>query len=148
MKNKNQYQRDGRAPIPKAEQTSRVMSANRATETGPEVTLRKALWQEGINGYRKNWRKAPGTPDIAFPAKKVAIFVNGCFWHRCKKCNLPLPKSNTKFWNEKFNRNTKRDELKLKAIKSLGWRVLIVWECDIKQNLPRIVRAIGKLVDR
>jgi DNA mismatch endonuclease (patch repair protein) len=123
------------------------MSANKAKETGPEVTLRKALWQAGFTGYRKNWRKAPGTPDIAFPVKKIAIFVNGCFWHRCPKCNLPLPKSNRRFWKEKFGKNVLRDKAKLKKIRSQKWRALVIWECDLKRNLPKMVNKIGTLLD-
>ena len=133
--------------MPELAQTSRVMSANKAKETGPEVALRKALWHAGITGYRKNWRKAAGTPDVAFPGKKIAIFVNGCFWHRCKKCDLPLPKSNRRFWNEKFSKNVLRDKAKLKKMRLEKWRAVVVWECDIKKNLPKVVDRIVNLLE-
>lgn len=76
-----QYIRDGRAPIPEKELTSRIMSAIKAKNTKPEIMLRKALWFEGYSGYRLHWKKVAGRPDICYPRKKVAIFVNGCFWH-------------------------------------------------------------------
>lgn len=84
MKN---YIRDGRAPIPESEITSKVMSAVRGKDTKPELALRKALKDVGIQGYRLHWKRAPGRPDIAYPGSKVAIFVHGCFWHRCPYCN-------------------------------------------------------------
>ena len=102
---KNTYLRDGRAPIPVDEKTSKVMRANKGKNTKPELYLRKALWHHGVKGYRLHWKKVPGRPDLAFPGKKIAIFINGCFWHRCPTCNPSTPKSNTKFWTEKFKKN-------------------------------------------
>lgn len=92
-----EYLRDGRAPIPDSEITSRVMSSNKGKNTKPEILMRDALRQIGIPGYRLHWKKAPGRPDIAYPGKKIAIFVHGCYWHRCPHCDLPLPKTNTEF---------------------------------------------------
>ena len=146
MNNKEKYLRDGRAPIPKSDVTSRVMSANRGKDTKPEIDLRKALWEAECKGYRKNWKKVSGRPDVAFVGKKVAIFVNGCYWHRCPKCKLSLPKSNRDFWREKFARNKKRDNRKLKELEKLGWKTLIVWECEIKNNLNHIIVKIKKLL--
>lgn len=136
------YLRDGRAPIPEKESTSKVMSANRAKNTKPELLLRRALRASGINGYRLNWKKAPGSPDIAFPGKKIAIFVNGCFWHRCQSCNYTLPKSNTAFWENKFSKNVSRDNQKIEALKFLGWHVFVVWECEIKKDLRSVVEKL------
>jgi DNA mismatch endonuclease (patch repair protein) len=78
------YVRDKRSPVPKNEAVSRVMSANRAKNTKPELLLRKALWQAGARGYRLHYKRVPGRPDISFVSKKVAIFVNGCYWRRCQ----------------------------------------------------------------
>jgi len=128
------YIRDGRAPVPKSEVTSRVMSANKAKNTKPEVILRRALWANGLRGYRCNYKKAPGRPDIAFPKKKIAIFVNGCFWHRCPHCKLPLPKSNQDFWKTKFEANKKRDREKVTLLGKEGWKVFIIWECEIPKK--------------
>jgi len=114
------YIRDGRAPIPTSEITSRVMSANLGKNTKPELVLRKALRTIGLPGYRLHWKNAPGRPDIVFPGRKIAIFVNGCYWHRCPHCNLPLPKSNTDFWMEKFEKNKERDAEKIRNLEEKG----------------------------
>jgi DNA mismatch endonuclease (patch repair protein) len=131
---KMSYIRDGRAPVPDSETTSRTMSAIRAKNTKPELGLRKALRAVGIPGYRLHWKKAPGRPDIAFPGRKVAIFVHGCFWHRCPICNLSLPKSHTDWWNQKLERNKLRDEEKVHALETAGWTVLVFWEHDIRAD--------------
>lgn len=141
------YSRDIRSPKPLNEGTSKVMSANKAKNTKPELLLRKALWHEGIKGYRLNWKKVPGRPDIAFPGRKVAIFVNGCYWHRCPKCDLPLPKTNTKFWQEKFDRNIVRDEKKNNDLLELGWNVFVFWECDIISKVDNVCVEIKKVLD-
>ena len=139
---KRQYLRDGRAPVPDKEQTSRTMSAIRSKNTKPELVLRKALWAAGIRGYRLHWKKAPGTPDIAFPGRKLAIFVNGCYWHRCPHCKPSMPKTHTAFWEAKFARNTERDARKIAALKATGWHVLTIWECQIKKELGVCVKQV------
>ena len=144
--NTSNYIRDGRSPIPENEAVSRVMSSNRAKDTKPELLLRKALWNVGLRGYRLHWKKAPGRPDIAFPGRKVAIFVNGCFWHRCPHCNLPLPKTNTGFWKEKFGRNVQRDTLKVEHLENDGWHVLTVWECKVKDDMTNVLKSIRRIV--
>ena len=121
-----------RNPAPTSEVTTKVMRANKGKDTGPEQTVRMLLREMGHPGYRLNWKKAPGRPDIAYPGHKIAIFVNGCFWHRCPHCNLPLPKSHTEFWKEKFDRNVARDEEKTRALEALGWTVITIWECELK----------------
>lgn len=140
---KQTYLRDGRAPIPKSEAISKVMSANRGKNTKPEILLRKALWAAGLRGYRCNYKKVPGRPDIAFPEKKIAIFVHGCFWHRCPNCNLPLPKSNRAFWKLKFDKNVERDKKKTQGLKKEKWKVLIIWECQINSNkINKIIQTL------
>ena len=143
-----EYLRDGRAPIPKSENISRVMSANKSKSTKPEIVLRMAFRENGILGYRLNWKKVHGTPDIAFPKKKIAIFINGCFWHRCPNCNYPLPKTNTLFWNNKFSKNIDRDQRNIDALENLDWQVFIVWECEIKKNLEIIVDKFKKILQK
>ncbi len=140
------YIRDGRAPLPDRESTSRVMSANRARDTEPELSLRRALWKKGIRGYRVNWKMAPGRPDVAFPAKKIAVFVNGCFWHRCPYCRPSLPKSHRRFWKQKFRNNARRDKSKALQLRRVGWKVVTSWECRLKKNLQLTVNRIEKLV--
>lgn len=139
------YIRDGRAPIPESEVTSKVMSANKDRDTGPELVLRQALRENGLSGYRLNWKKAPGRPDIAYPGRRVAIFVNGCYWHRCPHCDLPLPKSNTEWWKKKFERNQERDERKLTELEKAGWSTIVVWECEIKKGIDDVINQIKKI---
>lgn len=138
------------SPSPKASSMTviKVMKANKAKNTKPEVILRKALWAHHIRGYRLNWKKVPGSPDIVFPKRKIAIFVNGCFWHRCPTCNLPLPKSNTEFWETKFKRNVERDKLKTERLKELGWTVITIWECQIKKDLEYQVTNVKSLISK
>jgi len=142
------YIRDGRAPIPTSEITSRVMSANLGKNTKPELVLRKALRTIGLPGYRLHWKNAPGRPDIVFPGRKIAIFVNGCYWHRCPHCNLPLPKSNTDFWMEKFEKNKERDAEKIRNLEEKGWTVLVFWECDVKNDSLACAKKVKEQVDR
>ena len=118
------------------------MSSNKAKNTKPELKLRKALYADGIRGYRLNWKKVPGRPDIAFPGRKISIFINGCYWHRCPYCELSLPKTNTDFWREKFEKNIKRDKKKEKELLDLGWIVLVFWECKIKTNIKDCINKI------
>jgi len=136
-------------PIPKATSPAvhKSMKGNKGKDTKPEMTFRKALFAGGIRGYRLHWKKVPGRPDIAFPGKKIAIFVNGCFWHRCPLCDLPFPKNNQEFWKAKFIRNVERDKLKIKQLTNIGWTVLIIWECQIKHDIDtqiqRVVKTLG-----
>jgi len=102
---RHRYKTPLRNPVPSSETVSRTMQANRAKDTAPERILRKSLWECGLRGYRLHSKAVPGRPDISFGRPKVAIFVHGCFWHRCPKCSLPLPKSNREFWIKKFRRN-------------------------------------------
>lgn len=130
----------GPAPPATSLAVSRSMKGNRGKNTAPELELRRLLREAGYPGYRLHWKKAPGHPDIAYPGRKVAIFVNGCFWHRCPTCNPPLPKSNADFWERKFELNRERDCRKAEALESAGWRVIVVWECEIRAR-PDEVRT-------
>ena len=141
------YIRDGRAPIPEKEITSRIMSSIKDKNTKPELAIRKALWDSGIKGYRLHWKKVPGRPDIAFPSRKIAIFINGCYWHRCPYCEPSIPKSNTEFWKNKFDKNVIRDKRKVEQLKQLDWNVLIFWECEIKSDIDFCIGKIKKLIN-
>src|SRR5215216_2292637 len=136
------YIRDGRAPIPESEITSRVMSAIKAKNTKPEVRLRKALFHNGLSGYRLHWKKAPGRPDISYPGSKLAIFVHGCYWHRCPHCKPSFPKTHVEFWRNKFEKNIERDQRKINELQEQGWKVLVLWECKIKNNLAEYIEII------
>lgn len=135
-----------RSPKASSKNVSKVMKANKAKDTKPEILLRKALWSAGVKGYRLNWKKVPGRPDIAFPGKRIAIFVNGCFWHRCQICDLPLPKTNVEFWSDKFKLNVERDALKTQRLEELGWTVFTVWECQITNDLENQVAKLKRSV--
>ena len=132
----------GDNPPPTSPTVTNVMRANKARNTKPEIALRKALVAAGITGYRLHWRKVPGRPDIAFPRLKLAVFVYGCYWHRCERCRLPLPKSNTSFWSRKFDLNKERDHRKRVELQKVGWEVIDVWECEIEDSLDDCVLRV------
>jgi DNA mismatch endonuclease (patch repair protein) len=122
------------------------MSAIKGKNTKPELLLRKYLWNHGIRGYRLHWKKVPGKPDIVFVSKRIAIFVNGCFWHRCPNCNLSIPKHNSEFWRIKFQKNIERDSLKSLELNNLGWTVITIWECELKTDVEKIVDKIRNIL--
>lgn len=122
------------------------MRANKAKDTKPEVLLRKALREQGMAGYRLHYKKVPGRPDISFVGKKVAIFVNGCFWHRCPHCDLPLPKSNREWWVAKFEANIQRDKKKIDQLEELGWKVMVVWECEVGKDISMVLNKLSELI--
>ncbi|MGD8485844.1 MAG: very short patch repair endonuclease [Chloroflexota bacterium] len=119
------------------------MKANRAKDTKPERTLRLALREAGHRGYRLNWKRAPGRPDISYPGRRVAVFVHGCYWHHCPKCHPHLPKSNPEFWARKFELNRERDARKRRQLEEADWLVYEVWECDIRDRLDGVVAEIS-----
>ena len=138
--------KDRRNPEPTSEVTTKVMKANKGKDTKPELIVRQMLREMGFPGYRLNWKKAPGRPDIAYPGRKIAIFVNGCFWHRCPYCNLQTPKSHPDFWEEKFRKNVERDRRKTSELESQGWMVYTIWECRLKSDseeaLAQVLEAL------
>ena len=133
---------DNRNPPPTNENVSKSMRSNKGKGTKPELIVRQMLRELGHPGYRLNWKKAPGHPDIAYPGRKVAIFVNGCFWHHCPVCNLPLPKSHADFWREKIERNVQRDERKNRELADAGWTVVTIWECEIKKKDKEVIEKL------
>lgn len=126
------------------EQRSYNMSRIRSKNNVPEERVRKFLFSKGFR-YRKNDRKLPGCPDIVLPKYKTVIFVNGCFWHKhiCKR--FVWPSSNEEYWKKKILRNVERDELNIKELKERGWKVLVVWECELKK--ATIDERLETLVD-
>ena len=122
---------------------SRMMSGIRGRNTRPELAVRKALSAAGFR-YRLHSRLLPGRPDIVLHASRQAIFVHGCFWHRHPGCRFAYtPKSNIRFWLDKFDSNVRRDKLARSALRKAGWRVLVVWECEVSEKrLMKLVRAL------
>ena len=111
------------------------MSRIKGKNTKPEELVRKFLFSQGFR-YRKNDAKLPGTPDIVLPKYKTIIFVNGCFWHGHINCKyFVVPKTNTEFWLNKIETNRQRDARKIFELQSLGWRVIVLWECQLKKNV-------------
>ena len=128
------------------EQRRKNMSRIRGKNTSPELKLRKMLWESGIRGYRVHY-KLPGKPDIVFTRKKVVVFVDGCFWHKCPVCFRP-PETNAEFWNDKLQKNVERDLKVTKELEDLGWTVLRFWEHEVKKTpedvLARILLALNR----
>lgn len=130
-----------------------AMVGNKRANTKPELLMRRRLREAGLVGYRLQW-KVPGRPDIAWPGKKVALFVHGCFWHRHKGCkHATMPKSHVEYWLVKFDRNVERDERSVAELISRGWKVHVVWECELKKTtigptlatlLPELARELNK----
>lgn len=131
------------------------MQGNKRRDTKPELLVRQRLRAAELTGYRLDWAKAPGRPDIAFPGRKVAIFVNGCYWHRCPHCSPSVPRKNVEFWEAKFRRNVERDKRALAELEELGWLAITIWECELKhdridETMERVieqVRSAGKQPD-
>lgn len=110
------------------------MASIKGKDTRPELTVRRFLHSKGI-GYRLHRKELPGKPDIVMKNRRTVIFVNGCFWHRHQGCKFSYnPKSNSEFWQRKFQNNVARDENNYKSLKKLGWKVIIIWECEVKND--------------
>ena len=109
-----------------------IMSRVRGKDTSPELIVRSLIHRLGYR-FRLHRKDLPGNPDIVFPSRKKAIFVHGCFWHghECHRGSR-VPKTNNVYWKEKIERNVRRDEARQRELELLGWRTLIIWECQIK----------------
>lgn len=123
---------------------SRIMAAIRSKNTGLELAVFKVLRAQGLR-FRKHYKGAPGTPDVAWPARKIAVFLDGDFWHGYR---YPYWKGtlSKKFWRDKIERNRARDRRNFSALRRRGWKVLRVWEHEIKRDLTKAVKKITKLL--
>ena len=126
--------------LTKSEQMARVRSA----ETGPELALRRAIWSMG-GRYRLRPR-LPGTPDVVFPRARLAVFVDGCFWHGCPE-HYRAPKANADFWRTKVERNMSRDRRVDEQLVTAGWRVLRVWEHEIRSDAATVATTVLAVVN-
>ena len=119
------------------------MSRIRSTGNKPEETVRKYLFSKGFR-YRKNDKRFPGKPDIVLPKYKTVIFVNGCFWHHHNCSRFRWPTSNQEYWEKKINSNVERDKKNFALLQEAGWRILVVWECELKDvhTLEKLIEAI------
>lgn len=119
------------------EQRHRCMAAIKSKDTKPEIMVRKFLFAKGLR-YRVNNRKLPGSPDIVLKKYRTVVFIDGCFWHGHKDCKyFKLPKSNTDFWKHKIAMNYARDFANNVELQLSGWRVIRIWECEIKTKEKR-----------
>lgn len=121
------------------EQRHRNMSHIKSKNTSLEILVRKRLFHDGFR-YRINVSNLPGKPDIVLPKYHTVIFVNGCFWHR-HNCKLAtMPKTHTDFWQRKFEQNVKNDLANHKKLRNMGWHVIILWECEIKEDFEQLIK--------
>lgn len=121
---------------------SEVMSKIRSKNTKPEMLLRSRLFKAGYR-YRIHKKGLPGKPDIVLQKYKTAIFVHGCFWHYHTDCREGrIPPTNTAFWKTKLQKNVERDQIHKEALEKLGWKVIIVWECEIEKGLESVFKNI------
>lgn len=123
---------------------SRMMAAVRSRNTKPEILLRKALWEAGLRGYRLR-KGLPGRPDMVFPRHKVAVFVDGCFWHGCPRC-YKAPENNKAFWRAKLAENRSRDEAVNAKLRQLGWRVVRFWEHEVEDGVTKCIERIRAFI--
>lgn len=122
-------------------QRSAVMARVRSKNTGPEKLVRSLLHRLGFR-FRLHRSDLPGTPDIVMPGRGIAVFVHGCFWHQHNNCPLAArPASNRTYWDNKLDRNRTRDISNQRALKQLGWKVVVVWECQTKHT-DRLTRQL------
>lgn len=110
------------------------MSHIRSTNSKPEEIVRKYLFSKGFR-YRKNVKKVPGCPDIVLAKYQTVIFVNGCFWHKHDCPRFVWPSSNQDYWRPKILRNVERDQLSRQELEVLGWKVIVLWECELKKKV-------------
>ncbi len=122
------------------------MSKIRGKNTKPEMILRSQLFRKGFR-FRVHQKDLPGNPDIVLTKYKTVIFVHGCFWHYHKDCKEGrIPSTNSKFWKDKLEHNVKKDAKHLKALKNMGWKVLVLWECGVEKKLETVMQKVMKSV--
>jgi DNA mismatch endonuclease (patch repair protein) len=121
------------------------MSAVRQRDTGPEIRLRQALWAHGVRGWRCHYSKVPGKPDLAWPGLRIAIFVDGAFWHGHPSRHRPGRSG--EYWDTKIRNNVERDRRVDADLSSRGWHVLRFWDFEIRRDLDAVVDRISSAVD-
>ena len=126
-------------------QRSFCMSRNKGRNTGPELRLRKMLWNRGLR-YRLRSR-LPGRPDVIFPGFKLAIFVDGCFWHGCPEHGV-MPRNNARFWAAKIAQTKERDAAAERRLGEAGWRVIRLWEHEIKASAETAAERVANALRR
>ncbi|MBI5422206.1 very short patch repair endonuclease [Candidatus Peregrinibacteria bacterium] len=125
-------------------QRSQLMSRIRSKNTKPELIFRRTIWAKGIRGYRLH-KKLPGKPDLYFGPQKVAVFIDGCFWHQCPRC-YRAPKTHKRFWTAKIKRNIARDLENDVALRTLGIKPLRFWEHDVNDSMEKCHRTLRQFI--
>ena len=120
------------------------MAAVRQRDTEPEVALRRALYAAGIRGWRCNWSGAPGRPDLAWPARRIAVFVDGAFWHGHPSRHRPGRSGS--YWDEKIAGNVARDRRIDAELRAAGWEVLRIWDFEVRRELVNVVERVAALL--
>lgn len=123
------------------------MAAIRGRDTKPEMLVRSWLHRNGLR-FRLHGGDLPGRPDIVLPKRAAVVFVHGCFWHSHGCSNSVVPKTRRDFWVEKLGANRTRDARSQRALKQLGWRVLVVWECELRAQPERTLRQLTRVLLR
>lgn len=126
---------------------SRMMSGIQGKNTKPELLVRKYLHAKGLR-FRLHVKELPGKPDLVFSKYKAVVFVHGCFWHRHAGCKYATtPSSREQFWENKLSENVNRDAYQLAALIELGWRVFVVWECELREGLSRLDSLYSEIIE-
>jgi DNA mismatch endonuclease (patch repair protein) len=134
-----------RPPLTRSENMSRI----KGKDTKPEMAVRRALWAAGLH-YRLHDKRLPGRPDLVFRGRRTVVFVHGCFWHCHEGCkDFRIPKTRREWWTEKLGRNKARDSAVRAELESLGWRVIVIWECEVAdpQKLASVVTLLNQSSD-
>jgi len=129
------------------ERRSWNMRQIRSKDTKPEILIRKALWRMGYR-FRIHYKKLPGKPDVVIIKHKLAIFIHGCFWHRHDGCiEASKPKTNSEYWENKISKTMERDKEHNAEIIQLGWRVIIIWECEIRNDVSENKKLLQRVIN-
>ena len=129
------------------EKRSEIMKKVKSKNTSVEIKFRQELWKSGIRGWRTCQKGIPGKPDVVYKGRKIAIFVDGCFWHGCPVCDRS-PKSGDKYWENKINKNAARDKENEEKLIKEGWKVIRFWEHEVNKNVAGCVLRVKELLER
>ncbi|MCX6359841.1 MAG: very short patch repair endonuclease [Armatimonadetes bacterium] len=139
--------RDRRETFIVAEGTRKSMRSNKSRDTSIEMLVRRAAWAAGMRGYRVHSRLVIGRPDMVFSRYKVAVFIHGCYWHGCQSCGRGrIPKTNVSYWTEKIAANQARDRYVAEQLSAQGYRIVVLWECEVLGDLPACVGRLRALL--
>ena len=143
----NRFPKLPAAPPATTPSTRASMKGNKSKGSMPEMQLAEELESRGLTQHIANCADLPGTPDFAFLRERVAIFLHGCFWHRCPYCSPNFPKTNQDYWSAKFQRNRYRDAQNRSELRAMGWKPVVVWECILLKDPCKVVDRIQRWLE-